>query len=77
MNRAKQTLCLLAAAFLAGPVSQAIAADNAGFGRAIQTIATGTSDGASLEVSSQNKKKKSSKKSGTKCTPEHKAAGHC
>ena len=77
MTGRHRTLYTLTAFFLAAAVSNAMAANHAGFGRAIQATATSTTDGTSLEVTSQNKKKKSSKNSGKKCTPAHKAAGHC
>ncbi len=77
MNRGNRTLLTTAAIFLATAASQAGAAShlgNAGLSQASQAAPTTST---SLEVTSQNKKKKSSKKSGTKCAPEHKAAGHC
>ena len=77
MNRRNLALSVMTAAFLAAIMSQAVARDALGHANVGSTATAGTVNDAKNFAFSSQKMKKSSKKSGKKCSAEHKAAGHC
>ena len=77
MNRRNLSLSVMTAAFLAAIMSQAVARDALEHANVGSTAVAGTANDAGNFAFSSQKKKKGSKKSGAKCSAEHKAAGHC